>query len=168
MIFLNGFLYIKDNERGLEKRWRCKHKGCKAFIVIMNEDLTSERSDLHTFKSNEGLNAPILPKIKIINKCKASSEAFVNIFTSESSTLQQESLGTLTSYASLRDYTRKVRNQRDNYTRTPNDDVPLALQYTLCGTKFLQFDTGINAPKRFGYSVLLGAKVQLPEVNFLF
>ena len=125
----------------------CKYRGCKGYIITNNDGLVNEHTALHSCNSNQTKNESLIVKNIIIKRCRVSNESFASIFTSESSPLQHQTLPNPTSFSLLRDYTRRLRNLRDDYVRVDNDDVPLSLQYTLSG-KNMQFDSGVQSNSR--------------------
>lgn len=149
MLSYDGFLYVFHKKNENDIRWRCRYRECNGFLVIRNDSLPSLKSGDHTCASNEGKNAAFLTKLTIMKRCKEANEAFTTIYTSETKNLETSILPEVTSFDSLRDYARKLRNERDNYVQGPENDIPLALQSTLNDKKFLQYDSGVKQKSRF-------------------
>ncbi|KAG0440311.1 hypothetical protein DMUE_1834, partial [Dictyocoela muelleri] len=137
MLILQGYLYVISYRNGNKVRWRCKNKFCKGFVTIENDSLPVLKEGAHSCRSDEGKTNAILAKKKILERCRSTNEEFTSIFTAESSNLATHDLTELTSFENLRDYGRRVRNERDNYLNIPQIDIPITLQSTLNGVKFL-------------------------------
>ncbi|KAG0434160.1 hypothetical protein DMUE_5277 [Dictyocoela muelleri] len=120
-----------------------RKKDCKGFVWIENESLPPTKQGIHSCRSNEGENFSYIAKSKILDRCKNSNEDFTSVFISESANLNNSQLSDLTSFKSLRNYTRRLRNEKFMYGQTIQNDIPLSLQSTLTGQKFLQFDSGV-------------------------
>ncbi|KAI0989484.1 hypothetical protein GJ496_007858 [Pomphorhynchus laevis] len=148
MLDYNGFLYHISNKKEDVIRWRCKYRDCKGQVTIKNDTLPPISAESHTCSSNEGKNAAIIANQNILNRCKESNERFVTVFTSETKNLETKTLSKVTSFENMRDYAKKIRNERDNYTPGPENDIPLELQTTLNGFRFLQYDSGLTSGSR--------------------
>ncbi|KAG0440946.1 hypothetical protein DMUE_1399 [Dictyocoela muelleri] len=148
MLILDGYLYIISIKKGSRIRWCCKYKYCKGYVWIENESLPSIRQCSHNCGSNESKNSSIIAKADILERCKNKNEDFTSVFTSVSSNLDSLQLKDLTYFKSLRSYARRLRNERYMYTPSVYNDIPLALQSTLNGKRFLQFDSGFLSKNR--------------------
>ncbi|KAI0977934.1 hypothetical protein GJ496_003546 [Pomphorhynchus laevis] len=148
MLDYNGFLYHISNKKEDVIRWRCKYRDCKGQVTIKNDTLPPISAESHTCSSNDGKNAAIIANQNILNRCKESNERFVTVFTSETKNLETKTLSKVTSFENMRDYAKKIRNERDNYTPGPENDIPLELQTTLNGFRFLQYDSGLTSGSR--------------------
>jgi hypothetical protein len=82
-------------------------------------------------------------------KIKDTNQPFLTTFTNASAEIETKSLTHLTSYVNLRDYATRGRNEKGSFCIDPHEDIPVSLQYTLNGKKFLQFDSGITSINRF-------------------
>ncbi|KAI0986698.1 hypothetical protein GJ496_011226, partial [Pomphorhynchus laevis] len=72
-----------------------------------------------------------------------------------------------TSFENMRDYAKKIRNERDNYTPGPENDIPLELQTTLNGFRFLQYDSGLTSGSRTKPLTLGISKIKILNLHFL-
>ncbi|KAG0434045.1 hypothetical protein DMUE_5324 [Dictyocoela muelleri] len=141
MLILDGYLYIISIKKGSRIRWCYKYKYCKGYVWIENKSLALIRQCSLNSGSNEGYSSSIIAKADILERCKNTNEDFTSVFTSVSSNLDSLQLRDLTSFKSLRSYARRLRNERYMYTPSVYNDIPLALQSTLNGKRFLQFDS---------------------------
>ncbi|KAG0435042.1 hypothetical protein DMUE_4914 [Dictyocoela muelleri] len=149
MLILQGYLYVIFFRYGNRVRWRCKNKICKGFLTIENDYLPVNKEVIHSCRSDEGKTNAILAKKKILERCRSTNEEFTSIFTAESSNLTTHDLTELTLFENLRDFRRRVRNERDKYLNIPQIDIPITLQSTLNGVKFLQHDSGVSSDNRY-------------------
>ncbi|KAI0989158.1 hypothetical protein GJ496_009741 [Pomphorhynchus laevis] len=67
----------------------------------------------------------------------------------------------------MRDYAKKIRNERDNYTPGPENDIPLELQTTLNGFRFLQYDSGLTSGSRTKPLTLGISEIKILNLHFL-
>lgn len=146
-LICDGYIYNADNRENRKGNWRCSIRKCRSIgSVNENEFFLHSEHNHEPNKKNMKMKKAIA---EIKYNAEKTLESNMKIVTDVTSKLDENIVAYMPKFKNLLDKCTKLKNKRNSHIKSNFNDIPTCLTRDLRDNKFLQFDSGVDSPKRF-------------------